>query len=179
MNDETDGVEGFEPATVQEDPLLNNQLTDKWLSCCNHNLNLALKVLEQDGAFSAHCSIVVQILTSIKRSSLAIRDLRELSGRSIVSICSVRWNTHYLTFNMVQDCYKHIKKIAEDRQFTDYNKFAKPAFKRYHKQIVALLKIVFLVTKELEGDEPANISKVIPTILDCVLQLEEPEVVIL
>jgi len=66
--------------------------------------------------------------------------------------------------------------IAADRDMKDYEKFNTPEIKIYLSQLVDLLKIVYLATKDLEGDDSATISKIVPIILNALIELEDPEV---
>lgn len=66
--------------------------------------------------------------------------------------------------------------IAADRDMKDYEKFNTPEIKIYLSQLVDLLKIVYLATKDLEDDDSATISKIVPIILNALIELEDPEV---
>lgn len=77
---------------------------------------------------------------------------------------------------MFEECYDHIMVIANDRKLGNYQKMNEAGSKVYLAQVTKLLKVIFLATKELEGDDLSTSAKVIPTILNTLLELEEPEV---
>jgi len=80
---------------------------------------------------------------------------------------------------MAAACFDPILKIADDRKMTERHELNKPETRRYVEQFVQLLKIFYLATKHLEGDNSATISKVVPVVLNILLELEDPEVICL
>jgi hypothetical protein len=77
---------------------------------------------------------------------------------------------------MALECFDGIMEIAVDRELPRYEEMKKLEIREYLGQIMELLRIVYLSTKELEDDGPATISKIIPTILNALLEIEDPEV---
>jgi hypothetical protein len=59
-------------------------LTSKWTGCANHTLQLPLKILEKDAKFVKIRNAIVDILRTIRRSSIALQKLRELTNLSII-----------------------------------------------------------------------------------------------
>lgn len=62
----------------------DSRLTGKWIGCANHKLQLVLKILDNDSEFSSFLRAVVKVLSSIRRSSNAVRDFYDLTKRCIV-----------------------------------------------------------------------------------------------
>lgn len=79
---------------------------------------------------------------------------------------------------MANDCYEALQKIANDRQMKEPERkiVNEPATKRYLVQVIKLLEIFYIATKQLEDDGPATIAKLVPAILNALLELEKPEV---
>jgi hypothetical protein len=81
-----------------------------------------------------------------------------------------------MSLKMALECFDSVVKIADDRSMEDRNYLKNPTTKIYLAQIVKLLEIFYNATKQLESDGLANISKVIPLILNSLLELEDPQV---
>lgn len=82
---------------------------------------------------------------------------------------------------MANNCYESMLKIAKDRDMDSRKRAVveNPETCRYLGQVVKLLKVVYDVTKQLEGEGPATIAKIIPCVLNALLELEMPEVTII
>lgn len=83
IEDSSEDYEGFEPGVI-DDSTTTTAPTSKWIGCANHTFQLALKVLDKDEVFASKCSLIIGILRSFARSSIAVQDLRNLTNRSIV-----------------------------------------------------------------------------------------------
>lgn len=62
----------------------DTRLTAKWLGCADHKLQLVLKVLDSDNKFVLISSAIFYVLSTIRKSSNAVRDFTELANRTIV-----------------------------------------------------------------------------------------------
>lgn len=61
----------------------DDTLTTKWMGCANHTLQLVLDLLDKDNAFRALRKAVIGTLVEIRRSSNAVRDFYDLTGRCV------------------------------------------------------------------------------------------------
>lgn len=77
---------------------------------------------------------------------------------------------------MTNECYDAILGIADVRNIAERIQINKPEHKLYLEQVVSLLEVFYRATKQLESDKPATISKVLPTVLNSLLELEDPQV---
>jgi hypothetical protein len=62
----------------------------EWIGCANHKLQLPLKFLETDETFVEVRDTVVGILRSLRRSTLALNALREMTSLCVVLPVSTR-----------------------------------------------------------------------------------------
>jgi hypothetical protein len=85
--------------------------------------------------------------------------------------------SYYPSFVMFQECYEHIKLIAKEHEFDSFENISDPFFMLYHQQAVNLLRILFSVQNQLQSNEPAKIAKIIPIILNTIIELNSPEVI--
>lgn len=65
---------------------LRSQSTNnaKWIGCANHNLQLALKVLDGNQKFSKVVKNVLVILRKVKGTPTALNEFRSQSGRKSI-----------------------------------------------------------------------------------------------
>lgn len=66
--------------------------------------------------------------------------------------------------------------VASDFSFGDYEHLDTAEMRLYIEQSVEFLKIVHLSTKMLEGDAVSTIALVVPTILNALACIEDPQV---
>jgi len=67
-------------------------------------------------------------------------------------------------------------RIAEERNFGAHQNLNNEETRIYIGQLVKLLEIFHMATKYLEGDHLPTVSMVVPTIMNALVQLEDPEV---
>lgn len=79
---------------------------------------------------------------------------------------------------MALKCFDSILQIADDRRIEKREVLKQVNGKVYIEQVVKLLSVFYFATKELESDDTASIAKVIPTILNALIELEEPMVIL-
>jgi len=72
----------YEPVEVNDSQSLSSN--KKWIGCANHNLQLALKILDKEQQFSKIADQIIEILRKIKASPSAHIEFRNRTGRSIV-----------------------------------------------------------------------------------------------
>jgi hypothetical protein len=56
----------------------------KWIGCANHNLQLALKVLDKDQKFSKSVKHIVELLRKIRSTPTALNEFRNKSSKTSI-----------------------------------------------------------------------------------------------
>lgn len=72
-----DGDEYFPIEMELSSTSTNNK---KWIGCANHNLQLALKVLDNDQKFSKLAKRIVKLLRKVKSTPTALNEFRSQSS---------------------------------------------------------------------------------------------------
>jgi hypothetical protein len=66
--------------------------------------------------------------------------------------------------------------IAADRELEGHEDINTSEIRVYIGQVTKMLELFYFATKNLEGDSTSSIADVIPTVLNLILELENPEV---
>lgn len=79
---------------------------------------------------------------------------------------------------MAVECFEAITKIANDREMSTRGFMNNSESKQLLEQLVNMLEIFNWATKQWESDNSATASKIIPIVLNILLELENPEVLV-
>lgn len=165
--DEEDDM-GMEESNIELEESVANAANLHRFPCIAHTLQLIIKELVKNQAYTNLITKVRQLVKFIRVSSVAQEKLLTLCGKSVVKDCTTRWNSVFLMIERLLIIRDHLEVVLKDMKHdsltnSEWGRLAD------HQRLLCPFKEQ---TDSLQTDT-LSLSSVLPSILELKLHLED------
>ncbi|XP_065664432.1 E3 SUMO-protein ligase ZBED1-like [Hydra vulgaris] len=162
---ETDEEE-IQSQSEQTDLFLPDHIPYRRMPCMAHTLQLLIKPVYEH--YSATILETRQVVSRIRKSSVAIEKLIDKCGKSVITDCTSRWNS---TYPMIDRLLK--KKTSVNEVLTEIGIYTFKAGEWVRLQNISSLLEPFAVQTDILQTDAQSLSQVLPSILNLECHLQE------
>ncbi len=142
-------------------------ITYSRMACLPHTLQLIIKELDKQKSCSQVVTKASSVVKKVRMSSVAVQDLIQTCGKTLIACCPTRWNSKLLMLKRLLDVKEHIIRIL-DKHGIDGLLASEWAL---IEDICKLLEPFGEYTNMLQADAKA-LSFIVPSILDLDFHLQ-------
>lgn len=139
------------------------------IPCVAHTLQLVLKEIDKNSAYTALMTKSKALVKSIRQSSIATELLMGKCGKTVVTDCATRWNSSYLMLSRLVEIKGSLIEVMEEMRWDGL-------LNSEWARLVELVKLLGPFKEQTDNmqTDTLSLSVIIPSLLELSLHLQDP-----
>ena len=151
-----------------DDMSIHESVTIRRIPCVAHTLQLVLKEIDKNAAYTALMTKSRALVKSVRVSSIATELLIGKCGKTVVTDCTTRWNSNYLMLSHLNEIKGPLVGVMEEMRWDGLlnSEWARLT------ELVKMLGPFKEQTDNMQTDT-LSLSSIIPSLLELSLHLQD------